>query len=370
MQETVLQVRNLKTYFYTEEGTVPAVDGLDFDLHKGETLAIVGESGCGKSVTSLSILRIVPTPPGKILDGEILYKGEDLLKKTEKQMRSIRGNEITMIFQEPLTSLNPVFTIGNQLEEAIRLHTDKRGAEAKARAIEMLTLVGVNEPAKRVKQYPYELSGGMRQRVMIAMALACEPDILIADEPTTALDVTIQAQILELMQELQKKLGMAIIMVTHDLGVIATMCDEIIVMYGGRVCERGTADEIFYNPSHEYTKGLLRSIPSTERMKERLVPIAGNPINLLNMPAGCAFCTRCDKAMKVCLDYVPVERRVGQDHLASCWLNDLALKDKAAEMAAAGESADAVQAATGWVKNEGGEWVFDPIVVEEGGADA
>ena len=233
----------------------------------------------------------------------------------------------------------------------------------------MLTLVGVNEPAKRVKQYPYELSGGMRQRVMIAMALACEPDILIADEPTTALDVTIQAQILELMQELQKKLGMAIIMVTHDLGVIATMCDEIIVMYGGRVCERGTADEIFYNPSHEYTKGLLRSIPSTERMKERLVPIAGNPINLLNMPAGCAFCTRCDKAMKVCLDYVPMERQVAQDHLASCWLNDLALKDKAAEMAAAGESAEAVQLATGWVKNEGGEWVFDPIVAEEGGAD-
>lgn len=369
MQETVLQVRNLKTYFYTEEGTVPAVDGLDFDLHKGETLAIVGESGCGKSVTSLSILRIVPTPPGKILDGEILYKGEDLLKKTEKQMRSIRGNEISMIFQEPLTSLNPVFTIGRQITDILCMHQGMKKKEAYEKAVEMLKKVRIPSPEKVVNDYPHQLSGGMRQRVMIAMALACEPDILIADEPTTALDVTIQAQILELMQELQKKLGMAIIMVTHDLGVIATMCDEIIVMYGGRVCERGTADEIFYNPSHEYTKGLLRSIPSTERMKERLVPIAGNPINLLNMPAGCAFCTRCDKAMKVCLDYVPMERQVAQDHLASCWLNDLALKDKAAEMAAAGESAEAVQLATGWVKNEGGEWVFDPIVAEEGGAD-
>ena len=205
--------------------------------------------------------------------------------------------------------------------EAILLHTDRNKEQARERAIEMLTLVGVNEPEKRLKQYPHELSGGMRQRVMIAMALACEPDILIADEPTTALDVTIQAQILELMQELQKKMGMAIIMVTHDLGVIADMCDEIIVMYGGRVCERGTADAIFYDPRHEYTKGLLRSIPSVSRMKERLVPIGGTPINLLNMPKGCAFCARCDKAMKICLDTVPEELRVGETHLASCWMN-------------------------------------------------
>lgn len=220
-----------------------------------------------------------------------------------------------------MTSLNPVYTVGNQLCEAILLHTNKTKAEAKERAIEMLKLVGVNEPEARVKQYPHELSGGMRQRVMIAMALACEPDILIADEPTTALDVTIQAQILELMQELQKKLGMAIIMVTHDLGVIASMCDEILVMYGGRVCERGTADDIFYSPAHEYTKGLLRSIPKADNMNERLVPIGGTPINLLNMPKGCAFCPRCDKALKICLTEKPEEFRISDSHLASCWMN-------------------------------------------------
>ena len=220
-----------------------------------------------------------------------------------------------------MTSLNPVFTIGNQLMEAINIHSKKSKEEARARAIEMLQLVGINEPEKRLKQYPFELSGGMRQRVMIAMALACEPDILIADEPTTALDVTIQAQILELMQDLQKKLGMAIIMVTHDLGVIAELCDEIVVMYGGRFCERGTADEIFYNPRHEYTKGLLRSIPNINNMKERLVPIAGTPINMLNMPKGCAFCARCDSAMKICLEQVPEERFINENHKASCWIN-------------------------------------------------
>ncbi len=220
-----------------------------------------------------------------------------------------------------MTSLNPVFTVGNQLREAIELHTDRKGKEAEARAVEMLTLVGVNEPEKRVKQYPYELSGGMRQRVMIAMALACEPDILIADEPTTALDVTIQAQILELMQSLQKKLGMAIIMVTHDLGVIADMCDEIIVMYGGRVCERGTAEDIFYRPHHEYTRGLLRSIPNVDRIGEKLAPIPGTPINLLNMPKGCAFCPRCENAMKICIEEVPPEMQMPDGHFASCWLN-------------------------------------------------
>ena len=220
-----------------------------------------------------------------------------------------------------MTSLNPVFTVGSQLKEAIELHTDRRGKAAEERAVEMLTLVGVNEPEKRVKQYPYQLSGGMRQRVMIAMALACEPDILIADEPTTALDVTIQAQILELMQKLQKKLGMAIIMVTHDLGVIADMCDEIIVMYGGRVCERGTAEDIFYRPHHEYTKGLLRSIPNVDRIGEKLVPIPGTPINLLNMPKGCAFCPRCENAMKICIEQQPPEMQMPDGHFASCWLN-------------------------------------------------
>ena len=320
MSEYLLQVKDLHTSFFTDSGEVKAVNGVSFNLEAGKTLGIVGESGSGKSVTAYSIMQIL-ADTGKIVSGEVLYKGEDITKRNKKQMQGFRGKKCSIIFQDPMTSLNPVFTIGNQLMEAILLHTDRNKEQARERAIEMLTLVGVNEPEKRLKQYPHELSGGMRQRVMIAMALACEPDILIADEPTTALDVTIQAQILELMQELQKKMGMAIIMVTHDLGVIADMCDEIIVMYGGRVCERGTADAIFYDPRHEYTKGLLRSIPSVSRMKERLVPIGGTPINLLNMPKGCAFCARCDKAMKICLDTVPEELRVGETHLASCWMN-------------------------------------------------
>ena len=320
MSEYLLQVKDLHTSFFTDSGEVKAVNGVSFNLEAGKTLGIVGESGSGKSVTAYSIMQIL-ADTGKIVSGEVLYKGEDITKWNKKQMQGFRGKKCSIIFQDPMTSLNPVFTIGNQLMEAILLHTDRNKEQARERAVEMLTLVGVNEPEKRLKQYPHELSGGMRQRVMIAMALACEPDILIADEPTTALDVTIQAQILELMQELQKKMGMAIIMVTHDLGVIADMCDEIIVMYGGRVCERGTADAIFYDPRHEYTKGLLRSIPSVSRMKERLVPIGGTPINLLNMPKGCAFCARCDKAMKICLDTVPEELRVGETHLASCWMN-------------------------------------------------
>ncbi len=281
---------------------------------------IVGESGSGKSVTAYSIMQILEKN-GSIKQGEVLFKGEDITKFSEKQMRAFRGKCCSIIFQDPMTSLNPVFTIGNQLKEAIELHTERKGKEAEARAVEMLTLVGVNEPEKRIKQYPYELSGGMRQRVMIAMALACEPDILIADEPTTALDVTIQAQILELMQSLQKKLGMAIIMVTHDLGVIADMCDEIIVMYGGRVCERGTAEDIFYRPAHEYTKGLLRSIPNVDRIGEKLVPVPGTPINLLNMPKGCAFCPRCENAMKICLEEQAPEVQMPDGHFASCWLS-------------------------------------------------
>lgn len=297
-----------------------AVNGVSFNLDRGKILGIVGESGSGKSVTAYSIMQILEKNGG-IKKGQVLYKGEDITKFTEKQMRGFRGKCCSIIFQDPMTSLNPVFTIGNQLKEAIELHTPRKGKEAMDRAVEMLTLVGVNEPEKRVKQYPYELSGGMRQRVMIAMALACEPDILIADEPTTALDVTIQAQILELMQSLQKKLGMAIIMVTHDLGVIADMCDEIIVMYGGRVCERGTAEDIFYRPSHEYTKGLLKSVPSVDRMGEKLVPIPGTPINLLNMPKGCAFCPRCENAMKICIEEIPPEMQMPDGHFASCWMN-------------------------------------------------
>ncbi|MCR5092373.1 MAG: ABC transporter ATP-binding protein [Lachnospiraceae bacterium] len=320
MSEKILDVRNLHTSFRTDAGEVRAVNGVSFNLEEGKSLGIVGESGSGKSVTAYSILQIL-TGNGRVTGGEILFRGEDILKYTPQQMRQFRGKKCSIIFQDPMTSLNPTFTIGNQLMEAILLHTDRTKKEARDRAEELLTLVGVNEPKRRLKQYPHELSGGMRQRIMIAMALSSEPDILIADEPTTALDVTIQAQILELMQELQKKIGMAIIMVTHDLGVIAEMCDEIIVMYGGRVCERGSADDIFYGPAHEYTKGLLRSIPSVNGQKEKLIPIAGTPINLLNMPKGCAFCSRCDNALKICLEEVPEEELVSPGHYASCWLN-------------------------------------------------
>lgn len=320
MSENILSVVDLNTSFRTDRGEVMAVNGVSFNLDRGKILGIVGESGSGKSVTAYSIMQILEKN-GSIKKGQVLYKGQDITKFSEKQMREFRGKCCSIIFQDPMTSLNPVFTIGNQLKEAIELHTDRKGKVAMDRAIEMLTLVGVNEPEKRVKQYPYELSGGMRQRVMIAMALACEPDILIADEPTTALDVTIQAQILELMQSLQKKLGMAIIMVTHDLGVIADMCDEIIVMYGGRVCERGTAEDIFYRPAHEYTKGLLKSIPSVDRMGEKLIPIPGTPINLLNMPKGCVFCPRCENAMKICIEEVPPEIQMPDGHFASCWMS-------------------------------------------------
>ena len=316
----ILEVNNLHTSFVTDNGEVQAVNGISFNLEAAETLGIVGESGSGKSVTAYTIMQIL-ADNGRITEGEVLFRGEDITKWNKKQMQGFRGSKCSIIFQDPMTSLNPVFTVGSQLMEAILLHTDKDKKQARERAVEMLTLVGVNEPESRLKQYPHELSGGMRQRVMIAMALACEPDILIADEPTTALDVTIQAQILELMQELQKKLGMSIIMVTHDLGVIASMCDEILVMYGGRVCERGSADDIFYRPAHEYTKGLLRSIPKADNMNEKLVPIGGTPINLLKMPEGCAFCPRCDAAMKICLSKKPEEFRISESHLASCWMN-------------------------------------------------
>ena len=320
MSEHLLSVQDLHTSFFTDSGEVHAVNGVSFNLDPGEVLGIVGESGSGKSVTAYSIMQIL-ADTGRITSGHILYKGQDLTTWDARQMSGFRGKCCSIVFQDPMTSLNPVFTIGNQLREAIELHTDRKGKASLARAIEMLELVGINEPQKRVKQYPHELSGGMRQRVMIAMALACEPDILIADEPTTALDVTSQAQILELMQSLQKKMGMAVILVTHDLGVIADMCDNIIVMYGGRICERGTAREIFYNPKHEYTKGLLRSIPNVNNMKKKLVPIAGTPINMLNLPAGCAFCTRCDAAMKICLSEHPEEMAINENHRAACWIN-------------------------------------------------
>ena len=297
-----------------------AVNGVSFNLDRGKILGIVGESGSGKSVTAYSIMQILEKN-GSIKKGQVLYKGEDITKFTEKQMREFRGKCCSIIFQDPMTSLNPVFTIGNQLKEAIELHTPRKGKEAMERAVEMLTLVGVNEPEKRVKQYPYELSGGMRQRVMIAMALACKPKLLIADEPTTALDVTIQAQILELMQSLQKELGMAIIMITHDLGVVAQMCDEVIVMYAGSICEQGSADEIFYNPRHEYTKGLMRSIPTVDSDGSPLQPITGTPIDLLNMPKGCPFAPRCDAAMKICMRERCQRMQINDWHQAACWMN-------------------------------------------------
>lgn len=316
---SLLSVKNLKTSFFTSAGEVKAVNGVSFGLEKEKVLGIVGESGSGKSVTAYSILQIL-TSPGEIVSGSIKLKGEELVGCKPEVINKIRGNSISIIFQDPMTSLNPTYTVGNQLREAIMLHTDRDKKQATDRAIEMLELVGVNEPKKRLNQYPHEFSGGMRQRVMIAMALACEPDILIADEPTTALDVTIQAQILELMKDLQKQLGMAIIMITHDLGVIADMCDEIVVMYAGEICERGTADEIFYNPKHEYTKGLIKSLPSPTDRK-RLVPIGGNPVDLLNMPDGCPFAPRCDKAMKVCLQNKPMEIKINDFHISSCWEN-------------------------------------------------
>ena len=316
----MLEVKDLHTSFFTPVGEVKAVNGVSFTLDRGKVLGIVGESGSGKSVTAYSVMQILEKT-GKIVSGSIKFDGQELVGAGEKVMKTIRGNKISIIFQDPMTSLNPTYTIGHQLMEAILLHTNRNKKQAWDRAVEMLRLVNVNEPEKRMKQYPFEFSGGMRQRVMIAMALACEPDILIADEPTTALDVTIQAQILELMQSLQKELGMAIIMITHDLGVVAQMCDEVIVMYAGSICEQGTADEIFYNPKHEYTKGLMRSIPTVDSDGSRLHPISGTPIDLLNMPKGCPFAPRCDAAMKICMRQRCERMQINADHQAACWMN-------------------------------------------------
>ncbi len=320
MTEPLLRVDNLHTSFFTESGEVKAVNGVSFALHAGEILGVVGESGSGKSVTAYSIMGILSSG-GRVVEGAIYYKGEDITRWSEGQMRRFRGKCCSIVFQDPMTSLNPVLTIGEQLVEAILLHTDKKGKSARLRASQLLEMVGIHDPKRRLSQYPYELSGGMRQRVMIAMALACEPDILIADEPTTALDVTVQAQILELISRLQREMGMAVMLVTHDLGVVAGMCDNVVVMYGGRICERGSVRDVFYHPRHQYTKGLLRSVPAAEDYKQPLVPIPGSPINLLNLPAGCPFCARCPEAMAVCLSTMPEEWAFGANHSASCWEN-------------------------------------------------
>ena len=315
----LLEVDDLKMYFHTEDGIVHAVDGVSYTLDRGETLGVVGESGSGKSVTAMTIMGLIPMPPGKIHGGSVTYRGKSLLDMSEEEMQHIRGNDIAMIFQDPMTSLNPVYKIGKQVGEGLRLHRGYSKQEALKRATELLDLVGIPEPEKRVNEYPHQFSGGMRQRVMIAMALACDPDILIADEPTTALDVTIQAQIIELMQEMQEKNGNAIVMITHDLGVVADIADKIMVMYAGRPVEFGTADQIFYESRHPYTWGLIRSIPEQViDEKKPLTPIHGNPPSLVNLPSGCAFAPRCPYATELCHTKRPGRVELSEGHYAAC----------------------------------------------------
>ena len=320
MQEhTVLQVNNLQTSFNTDKGEIRAVDGVSFAVPKGKTMGIVGESGSGKSITALSILQLLATN-GHVKGGEVLFKGQDLVKLTDKQMRNIRGNQISMIFQEPMTSLNPVSTVGQQISETLRIHKKLSKKEAMTQTIDMLKLVGIPSPDKRVKQYPYELSGGMRQRVMIAMALACNPEILIADEPTTALDVTIQAQILELIKDLQNRLGMSVIMITHDLGVVAETCDYVAVMYAGQVVEYADLRTLFKNPKHPYTLGLLNSLPRHDIEQDKLIPIKGVVPNPYDMPKGCRFAPRCPTATVHCNEKPPELLETNDDAQIRCWM--------------------------------------------------
>lgn len=320
--EKVLEVKDLHVTFTTYGGEVQAVRGVTFDLYKGETLAIVGESGCGKSVTSQSIMRLIPSPPGRIADGAVLFKGKDLTKLKESEMRNIRGADISMIFQDPMTALNPTITIGEQIIEGIMQHEPISRQDARKKALEMLNLVGIPNPSERLKHYPHQFSGGMRQRIVIAMALVCAPEVLIADEPTTALDVTIQAQILDLFKDIQKKTGVSIIIITHDLGVVAQVADRIAVMYAGKIVEAGERREIFYNPQHPYTKGLLNSVPRLDLDGADLVPIGGSPPDLFAPPAGCPFAARCGFAMEVCDRVYPYKTHLSRDHHVDCWLQD------------------------------------------------
>jgi oligopeptide transport system ATP-binding protein len=320
--EPLLQVRDLRTEFVTQDGVVHAVNGISYSLREGEALGLVGESGCGKSVSALTLMRLIPTPPGRIAGGEVLFQGRDLLKLKEDEIRHIRGNDIAMIFQDPMTSLNPVLTIGRQIGEALELHKGLDRKAARQRTIELLEMVGIPSARSRVDDYPHQFSGGMRQRVMIAMAISCEPRVLIADEPTTALDVTIQAQILDLIKRLQTDLGMAVILITHDLGVVAGVCDRIAVMYAGYIIEEASAAELFADPRHPYTLGLLRSVPRMDQPRgERLVPIEGLPPDLINLPVGCPFAARCSYAVDRSEDENPKLEPVGPNHRVACWVD-------------------------------------------------
>ena len=318
----LLQVKDLRTHFYTEEGLVKAVDGVTYDVQEGETLALVGESGCGKSISALSLLKLIPIPPGRIVSGEVLFEGADLMKLSEDEIRKIRGNRISMVFQEPMTSLNPVLTIGKQMTEALELHLKLNREAATARAVQLLEMVGVAEAERRITDYPHQFSGGMRQRVMIAMAMACNPKLLIADEPTTALDVTIQAQVLEVMARLSREFGTAVIIITHNLGVVARYADRVNVMYAGRIIEMASAPDVYADPRHPYTLGLLKSVPRLDQVTdEKLVPIEGLPPDLGHLPPGCAFYARCTYRLDKCREEYPPLALVAENHYAACWVD-------------------------------------------------